>query len=109
MIFIKGEDMTKNKEVMKNILFLFFLLMYMGCVDNNKTSQKKSKATPSKINIVDTLENSDCAEFIELLSAKEVAKEYGSSVEWVLDNYKVNVWGLRGSSRGNKVGELLWK
>jgi len=92
---------------MKKISLLFSLLIFIGCVDNNKTSQKKSKSTSSKNNIVNTLENSDCAEFIELLSAKEVAKEYGASVQWVLANHKVNVWQLRGSSRGKKVGELL--
>lgn len=49
----------------------------------------------------------ECREFIELKSAADVAREYGKTEMWVLQNVKINVWE-KGSSagKGRKVGEL---
>lgn len=49
-----------------------------------------------------------CRQFVELLPAAAIAKEYGRSEEWVVANHKVNLWA-KTSEKGRepKVGELL--
>jgi len=50
----------------------------------------------------------DCAEFIVCLSAKRIAKEYGRTEMWALQNYKVNVWERTSANgKGKRVGEML--
>tara|TARA_Y100000590_G_scaffold146852_1_gene168683 strand:- start:611 stop:1045 length:435 start_codon:yes stop_codon:yes gene_type:complete len=95
---------------MKKLSVLLCLLILTACGGDTKKTTKKVSYPSSSVNsnnsAVNTLENSDCAEFIELLSAREVAQEYGTTEQWVVANHKVNVWQQRGSNRGKKVGEL---
>ena len=94
---------------MKKLSVLFFIML-IACSGDDKKTTKKSSYSSSSVNSVSNtikrLENSDCAEFIELLSAKEVAQEYGETEQWVVANHKVNVWKNSGSNRFPKVGEL---
>ncbi|MCH8272410.1 MAG: hypothetical protein IIB41_04050 [Candidatus Marinimicrobia bacterium] len=55
------------------------------------------------------ISDEDCVEFVSLIPASEVAKEFGKSELWVLSNYQVNLWGKPPSSgyRGRKVGEMI--
>jgi len=49
----------------------------------------------------------DCVQFIECLSSKEVAREYGQTEQWVVANYRVNVWEkTTANGKGKKVGEM---
>ena len=51
--------------------------------------------------------DSDCVEFVELLSANEVAMEMGETVSWVLANWRINLWEKPSTSgKGRKVGEM---
>ena len=51
--------------------------------------------------------DSDCVEFVELLSANEVAMEMGKTVSWVLANWRINLWEKPSTSgKGRKVGEM---
>jgi len=50
----------------------------------------------------------ECRQFIELLPAKEVAKEMGTTEAWVVANHKINVWS-KPTEKGRypRVGYLL--
>jgi len=57
--------------------------------------------------LVEELENQDCAEFIQLLSAKQIAREFDRTEMWALQNYKVIVWEKTTTNgKGKKVGEM---
>ena len=42
--------------------------------------------------LAEELKKKDCIEYIELLSIKDIAKEYGKTEEWVSENHYVNLW-----------------
>lgn len=49
-----------------------------------------------------------CSEFIEIRSAKQLAKELGKSEKWVAANYKIKVFDREtGKGKGKVVGKLL--
>ena len=51
--------------------------------------------------------DSNCVEFVALLSANEVATEMGKTVSWVLANWRINLWEKPSESgKGRKVGEM---
>lgn len=55
-----------------------------------------------------TSEAGECKEFIELLSAEELAREYGKSVGWILNNVKINLWEKSTpQGKGTSTGKLL--
>lgn len=49
-----------------------------------------------------------CSQFVQLVSAKAIAKDMGSTEDWVLANYKINLWKNQ-SSQGKHpaVGKLI--
>jgi hypothetical protein len=50
----------------------------------------------------------ECKEHIELYSASYLAKEYGQSEMWVLNNVKINLWEKPTHlGKGKKVGQCL--
>jgi hypothetical protein len=50
----------------------------------------------------------ECKEHIELHSADYLAKEYGKSEMWVLNNVKINLWEKPTHlGKGRKVGQML--
>jgi len=63
----------------------------------NTLSQNSGKA----------IKANNCIEFVELLSADEVAIEMGKTVSWVLANWRINLWEKPSTSgKGRKVGEM---
>jgi len=50
----------------------------------------------------------ECKKHIELHSAAYIAKEYGKSEMWVLNNVKINLWEKPTYlGKGRKVGQML--
>jgi hypothetical protein len=50
----------------------------------------------------------ECKEHIELHSAAYIAKEYGKSEMWVLNNVKINLWQKPTHlGKGRKAGQML--
>ncbi|PKN28785.1 MAG: hypothetical protein CVU64_11545 [Deltaproteobacteria bacterium HGW-Deltaproteobacteria-21] len=50
----------------------------------------------------------DCKEFIETRSAKQLSKELGKPVRWVVGNYKINLFDREtGKKKGKVVGKLI--
>jgi hypothetical protein len=50
----------------------------------------------------------ECKEHIELYSASYLAKEYGKSEMWVLNNVKINLWEKPTHlGKGKKIGQML--
>ena len=53
--------------------------------------------------LAEELKKKDCIEYIELLSVKDIAKEYGKTEEWVSENHYVNLWKETSENgKGNK-------
>ena len=49
-----------------------------------------------------------CKEFIETRSAKQLSKELGKPVRWVVGNYKINLFDREtGKKKGKVVGKLI--
>ena len=92
------------------IYVFFFLLLYFTDSSSSSSNQTFDTAEFKKsVNekVVDKLETEDCVEFIQLLSIKQVAKEYDATEMWVVQNYKVNVWEKTSArGKGKKVGEM---
>jgi len=92
-------------------ILLMSLFIFQSCDSSKTPSKQKTKSNTPPVNLdlalIKKLKQSDCAEFIKLLTAKEVAKDTGYSEQWVVANYRVNVWELPiGRGRGKKVGEM---
>ena len=50
----------------------------------------------------------ECANFVQIHSAKTYAKELGKSEAWVLNNFKINLWEKQtDAGKGKVVGHLL--
>lgn len=75
-----------------------------------KAETKQKVITPKRKTdreIVAELKSQDCVKFISLLSAKEVAREFGWTESKVLRSHRINLWG-KTSPNGKfpKVGEM---
>ena len=92
------------------IYVFFFLLLYFTDSSSSSSNQTFDTAEFKKsVNekVVDKLETEDCVEFIQLLSIKQVAKEYDATEMWVVQNYKVNVWEKTSANgKGKNVGKM---
>ncbi len=50
----------------------------------------------------------ECRQHIELVSAREIAAEMGTTETWVLRNFRVNLWSQpTPEGKGRKTGEML--
>ena len=106
--------------MIKKILYAFVILMVIGAIldlfDDGEKKQSISKTkeptqtAPKKnvdMKLVEALNKKDCVEFIECLSAKEIAKEYGRTESWAVANYEVNVWEKTSADgKGRTVGKM---
>ena len=69
----------------------------------NPTSLKKNV----DMDLVEEMMKKNCLEYIECLSVKEVAKEYGRTEDWVSANHKINIWEkTTENGKGVMVGEM---
>ena len=106
--------MKKFAKILGVLLVLGFVATLFESDEKQspQTSEKvkQTKPVPKKSNdedLVEKLKKEDCAEFIECLSAKEVAKEYGKTELWALSNYEVNVWQKTTTNgKGKTVGKM---
>ena len=99
----------------KKILIVLLVLGFIGfMIDSDEPKESASSVKPMKNNVkssdrdkVKELKKKDCAEFIKCLSAKEVAREYGKTEQWIVANHRIVVWG-KTSAQGKfpKVGEM---
>ena len=83
------------------IIFLALLLIFSvnsGLKKEGEISTKIKKRNALREKriedekLAEDLKKKDCIEYIELLSVKEIAKEYGKTEEWVAANHYVNLW-----------------
>ena len=81
-------------------------------IENVKENVRKDYRTALREKIkedsllAENLRNEDCLEFIELLSVKEIAKEYGKTEEWAMNHY-VNLWKKTSNNvKGRIVGMM---
>ena len=104
------------------IMVIGGILNFFGCGEQKKSVSEKSVSkkrietkkptqTASKKQIdrelVVELKKKDCVEYIECLSAKVIAKEYGKTESWAVRNYTVNLWEKTSiNGKGKKVGEM---
>ena len=69
-----------------------------------KETKPKRKTDRDKIA---ELKSQDCVQYIGLLSAKVVAREFGWTESYVLQNHRINVWEKTTSNgRGKAVGKM---
>ena len=119
------------KKSLKVVLVIIVGVVLIGCFGDNKKSSSqpivsKNKTTADRVSEAEesakesfqvgmemgrelaiALKRTDCAEFIECLSAKTIAEEYGRTERWAVANYKVSVWSETAESgKGTKVGEM---
>tara|TARA_B100001250_G_C19363180_1_gene598597 strand:+ start:103 stop:585 length:483 start_codon:yes stop_codon:yes gene_type:complete len=96
------------------ILILSFLYFIVFVETSSSTSTEGYKKELEKEEakfydelFVEQLESQDCVEFIQLLSAKQIAREYDRTEMWAIQNYKVSVWEKTTTNgKGKKVGEM---
>ena len=105
---------------MRTISIILLSLFLFSCGDSSKSpstnnySQKtetKPKETKPKIKTdrekIAELESQDCVQYIALVSAKDLAKEFGSTESSILRNHRVNVWGkTTANGKFPRVGEM---
>tara|TARA_R110002012_G_scaffold322075_1_gene554640 strand:- start:6610 stop:7074 length:465 start_codon:yes stop_codon:yes gene_type:complete len=105
---------------MRTISIVLMSLFLFSCGDSSKSpstnnySQKtetKPKETKPKRKTdrdkIAELKSQDCAKFISLLSAKELAREFGWTEDYVLRNHRINVWEKTTfNGKGKVVGKM---
>jgi hypothetical protein len=75
-----------------------FAFLVMSCNEGNDPSSSSSQ--------FDTDER--CVPHVVLLSASDVASEFGKSEMWVLSNHRVNLFSkTRNEGKGSAVGEMI--
>ena len=97
------------KKSLNVALVIIVGVALIGCFGDNKKS--KSPPIVSKKNtdmeLVKALKKKDCVEYIECLSAKIIAKEYGRTEMWAVANYEVFVWEKTSENgKGRSVGKM---
>jgi len=97
------------KKSLNVALVIIVGVALIGCFGDNKKS--KSPPIVSKKNtdmeLVRELKKKDCVEFIALVSAKDLATEFGWTESYVLNNHRINVWGkTTANGKFPKVGEM---
>ena len=111
-------------KIIKVILYGLVTIMVVGVImdllDDEKEKQSiykvkvvTNRPSPTSLKknvdmeLVEELMKKDCVEYIECLSAKEVAEEYGRTEDWVSANYKINIWEKTAENgKGGMVGEI---
>ena len=111
-------------KIIKSILYGLVTIMVVGVImdllddEKEKRSIYKVKVVTNRPNptslkknvdmeLVEEMMKNDCVEYIECLSAKEVAEEYGRTEDWVSANYKINIWEkTTENGKGGMVGEI---
>ncbi len=99
------------KEYFRYFITLAVLGVLLNACDNSKqrvpAAQSASPKPAAKQNA--TKIESDCVDFVVMLSTAEVAAELGESESYVQANYKINVWANPSSSgnRGKVVGKII--
>ena len=108
---------------MRTISIIILSLFLFSCEDSSKASElpqpfqnptkteTKPKETKPKRKTdrdkVAELKNQDCVESIALVSAKDLAREFGWTESYVLRNHRINVWAkTTANGRGRVVGEM---
>ena len=73
-------------------------------LEANSIGSRNKQAKPPVLAKTET----DCVEFIALLSAAEVGKDLGKTEDWVLRNYQVRLWEKHSSKgKGRPVGKMF--
>ena len=111
-------------KIIKSILYGLVTIMVVGVImdllddETEKQSIYKVKVVTNRPNptslknnvdmdLVEEMMKKDCVEYIQCLSAKEVAEEYGRTEDWVSANYKINIWEkTTENGKGGIVGEI---
>ena len=105
---------------MRIISIILLGLFLFSCGDSSKSSSKntypqktetKSKVNTPKIKTdrekIAELKSQDCVEYIALVSAKDLGKEFGWTESYVLSNHRINVWGkTTANGKFPRVGEM---
>ena len=87
---------------MRTISIVLMSLFLFSCANSSKSSSTNNYSQKTE-----KTENQDCVEFIALVSAKDLAREFGWTESYVLQNHRVNVWEKTTSNgRGRVVGEM---
>ena len=111
-------------KIIKLILYGLVTIMVVGVImdllDDEKEKQSinevkviENRPNPTSLKknvdmeLVEEMMKNDCVEYIECLSAKEVAEEYGRTEDWVSANYKINIWEkTTENGNGGMVGQI---
>ena len=111
-------------KIIKLVLYGLVTIMVVGVImdllddEKEKRSIYKVKVIENRLNptfskmnvdleLVEKIKKKDCVEYIECLSAKEVAEEYGRTEDWVSANYKINIWEkTTENGNGGMVGQI---
>ena len=86
-----------------SIILIFFL--FITCCSKAEVSNNKKTINNSKNHLsVDD----ECADYVALWSASDIAKELGIDKKWAFLNYTVDIWDIPPSDSrpGDIVGEL---
>jgi hypothetical protein len=99
------------KEYFRYFITLAILGVLLNACGNSKQRVPATKSSSSKPVPQESATNmeSDCVDFVVMLSTAEVAAELGQSESYVQANYKINVWANPSSSgnRGSVVGKII--
>jgi len=87
---------------MRTLSIVLMSLFLFSCANSSKSSSTNNYSQKTE-----KTENQDCVEYIALVSAKDLAREFGWTESYVLQNHRVNVWEKTTSNgRGRVVGEM---
>jgi len=112
LIILDYKDGVSMKEYFKYFIALAILGVLLNTCENSKQRVPAAKAASPKPTSQQSTTNkieSDCVDFVVMLSTAEVAAELGESESYVQANYKINVWANPSSSgnRGKVVGKII--
>ena len=111
-------------KIIKLILYGLVTIMVVGVImdllDDEKEKQSiyevkviENRPNPTSLkknldmDLVEELMKKDCVEYIECLSAKEVAEEYDKADNWTSANCIISIWEkTTENGKGGIVGEI---